>query len=135
MSSDSYIREINSLDAEIKRSNDRTKALRTQRQNAKNNLYNYMVRHKLEQVTYGTTTLKIEQCAPPKPRSKVKPKKLRTAEAIELFRTVGIPNPEGFYSEFEATQKSKKSEEDDNENPRNSKKKSKKSDYDDILGF
>lgn len=133
MSSDSYIREMNSLDAEIKRSNTRTKSLREQRQRAKTNLYNYMVRHKLEQVSYGDKIIKIEQCSPPKPRAKVKPKKLRTAEAIDLFRSAGIPDPEGFYTEFESTQKVKK--EDSGEEGRPSKKKGKKTDFDDILGF
>lgn len=138
MSSESYVREINNLDAELKRCNDRAKMLREKKQKARLNLYNYMVRHNLTQVQNGDKVITIEQCKPPKPRNKVKPKKQRISEALELFRSVGIPNPEEFYSEFESTQKIKNTETigdgDDMFSPYPKKKKG-KSEYDDLLGF
>lgn len=139
MSSESYVREINNLDAELKRCNDRAKMLREKKQKVRLNLYNYMVRHNLTQVQNGDKVITIEQCKPPKPRTKVKPKKQRISEALELFRSVGIPNPEEFYSEFESTQKIKNTEPEspaggDMFSPSPKKKKG-KSEYDDLLGF
>ena len=133
MSADSYLREIHTLDIEIKRSNDRAKSLRMQKQTAKTHLYNYMKRHNLQQVQDGTKVITINQCLPPKARAKAKPKKLRVQEAIDLFRMAGIPNPDSFYEEFEATQKAKRDSEGQDAEPR--KKKGKKDDFDDILGF
>lgn len=136
MSVDSYLREIHTLDIEIKRVNDRAKALRTQKQTAKTHLYNYMKRHNLQQVQDGTKVITINQCLPPKARAKAKPKKARVQEAIELFRMAGIPNPDSFYEEFEATQKAKRDADgQDTVNGEPRKKRGKKDDFDDVLGF
>ena len=136
MSADSYVREINSLDAEIKRLNAHVKRLREQKRQAQTNLHGYMVSHGLEKVGEGKNAITISKCAPPKPRRKPKPKKERVAEAIELFRDAGIPNPDEFYAQFEATQKSTPGESVDNTSPQKTKSKGKgKGGYDEMLGF
>lgn len=135
MSSDSYLREINSIDAEIKRLNSVIKALRVQKRKAQDNLYFYMSRHKLESISDKNKSISIEKFAPPKPRVKSKPKKERKVEAIELFREAGIPNPEEFFEQLEATQKSVKNDNDEDGEVIKTKKKGGKNDYDDSLGF
>ena len=101
MSSSSYINEINSLDKEIKRLNDRLKQLRMQRKNASNNLYNYMNSHNIDSVGYGKDSISIKTVEP-KTRKKIKPKKERKNETINLCREIGIPNPLEFFEKLEA---------------------------------
>lgn len=139
MNGESYRKEIVSLDAEIKRLAEHTNKLKLQRQNAKNHLYNYMVSHNLEQIGEGKNAITLAQCAPKKPRAKVKPKKERKRDALELFSNIGIPNPEAFYEQFESTQKARALSENGGDEIygsgkiRRSKKKG-RSDYDDF-GF
>ena len=100
-----YVKEINSLDAEIKRTNVHLKAMRLQKRAAQTHLYNYMISHNLEVIGEGKNAITLKKCAPPKPRAKAKPKKEKREDALRLFQEAGIPNPDTFYNEFEKTQK------------------------------
>ena len=102
---DSYIREIQSLDGEIKRLNSHLKKLREQKKKAQGHLYSYMKRRNLEKC--GKYTIKSVTPRPSKPR---KPESAKKADAIELFRQVGIPDPAAFFVEFKATQRYQDSE-------------------------
>lgn len=136
MSAESYLREISSIDIELKRLSALSKSLREQKRRAQNNLHQYMVSHGLEKVGDGKNAITIKKCAPPQPRRKVKPKKERKADAIELFRDVGIPNPEEFYEQWESTQKSTQNPNDEEDGgAQRPKSKGKKDDFDDALGF
>lgn len=95
-----YIKEIDSLTFEIKRLNTVLKKLRKQKRAAQTHLYNYMVRNKIEK--YGGHTIKSVCPRQSRPR---KSKSAKKADAIELFRQVGIVDPEKFFTEFNATQK------------------------------
>jgi hypothetical protein len=103
---ESYVHEINSLEPEIKRLNQRLKQLREQKKTAENHLYQYMVRHNLEKFE-GKTLKKLT----PKQKQTRKPLANKKADAIKLFRETGIPDPETFWLEFQQTQKLAKLEE------------------------
>lgn len=126
---DAYIREINSLDQEIKRLNARLKLLRTQKKDKQKLLYKYMIKNKLE--SYGGKTLSSIR-----PRDAVhrKTEKQKKQEAIILFREAGIDNPEEFYKEFKEKLKSKPDEKIESFISTSSVKKEKNS-YDPYLGF
>lgn len=95
-----YKNEIDSLDKEIKRMNAHLKKLREQKREAQRHLCDYMERHQLEK--FDNITLKSIQ---PKERRKAKPKSQRKQEAIDLFYQIGIPDPQGFWNEFQTTQR------------------------------
>lgn len=130
-SGEQYLIEINNIDNELKRINEHAKRLRAQKTKTMNGLHQYMLSNNLEQVSYGNKTFSIKKCEP-KTRTKSKPKKQKKADAIQLFREVGIPNPEQFYEELESSQKVQST----NDNtPKPSKKKGKKNEVDPYLGF
>lgn len=132
MSAESYLKEIHSIDAEIKRLNAHIKILRDQKRRTQSNLHRYMTSHELEKVGEGKESITLAKCAPPKPRRKAKPKKNKRCDAIDLFREAGIPNPDEFYKQFESTQKSSQ---DVSEDSSRSSSKNQKGDIDDMLGF
>jgi len=123
---DGYVYEINSLKAEIKRLNERTKKLREQKRTAEKHLYKHMHTHKVEK--YENITIKSIR---PKEKQKRKPEKAKRTDAISLFRDVGIPDPENFWVEFKATQKYINGETDQQTESRPDKKGG----YDAFLGF
>jgi len=136
MNERSYLDEINSIDAELKRINIHTKSLRTQKVKAMNGLYQYMKSHNIQKV--GNIT--IEKCAPKNTqRAKAKPKSERKKLAINLFREVGIPDPINFYNEFEKLQKNTGNEENNDDfysQPQKRKRGKKGQDtIDPFLGF
>lgn len=99
----SYVHEIAKLDVEIKRLQSKLKELRNEKKLKQKYLYEAMKRHNEAKV--GSFSLKsLEKSINSIP---VKRKKLRDKrkDAINLFRTIGIPHPEQFYNEFQATQK------------------------------
>ena len=132
--------------------NERSKALKAQKAKSLEGLYYYMKTRNIDRVGSGKQTITIEKCNPNKKRAKVKPKKQRREDAIELFREVGINDPINFYEDFEKTQKNNRGVE-INSNKKDdtqytddyleelfgsSKKKGKKRKdeaYDDMLGF
>lgn len=95
----SYVREIESLDKEIKRLNAVLKKLRDQRTERKKELYEYMTSHNKEKVG----SIGIKKIAPRKPITR-KPMKEKKADAMALFERVGIHNPTEFWAEFQLTQ-------------------------------
>lgn len=97
---DADVRRLKEIDAALKRVNSQAKELRLKKAKATEQLYKAMVKKGVEQ--YEGYTLKKVQ---PKVRAKKKPVKQKKADAIELFRTVGIDDPETLYEEFEKTQK------------------------------
>jgi hypothetical protein len=108
MNEHSYVREINSIDRELKRINAHAKSLRAQKTSAMVGLHHYMVNHNLEKVGTGKNTITLKKCEshlPNRPKRNAKPKAQKKADAIMLFREVGIPDPDTFYHEFEMTQK------------------------------
>lgn len=123
-----YVREIKSLNAEIKRLNTRLRKLRAQRKEKQTLLHGYMEKNNLQK--YEGITIKSIR-----PRSSIprKPEIAKKNDAIDLFREVGIPNPEAFYAEFKTTQKYVSGEEPPPSEPK--RKTKKKNGYDPFLGF
>lgn len=99
----SYVNEIQSLDAEIKRLNTHLKRLREQRNHAKRHLYECMVRSNKKKV--GKYTLK--SVTPKEAKPPCRPMSQRKAEAYTLFERVGIPDPDAFWKQFQETQKAR----------------------------
>lgn len=115
---DGYVNEIESLNKEIKRLNAHLKSLREQRKTAQTHLYEYMVAHNLEK--YNNITLKS---VTPRQRKQRKPEKKKKEDAINLFRDIGVNDPEDFWLQFKATQSY------------TSPSKETKTDFDEMLGF
>lgn len=129
---DSYIREIDSIDQELKRTNARLKILRNQKREKQTLLYKYMIKNKLD--TYRGKSLASVR---PREHYQRKTEAQKKQESIMLFREAGIDNPEEFYQEYKEKLKSK---DPSNENlgvlgstPK--KKKKTENEYDPILGF
>jgi hypothetical protein len=138
MNAEGYLQEINSINTELQRLNSHTKSLKLQKSRAMKGLYNYMIAHNLEKVGEGKNTITLKKCTPSEPRKKSKPKPQRKEDAINLFREVGIPDPERFYIDFEKTQKESDLQKDKNmEFPLQKSKGIKKAskEIDPFLGF
>lgn len=96
----SYVREIKSIKEELKRTAERTKLLKKQQKTTEGHLYNYMVKHHIEEFE-GIKAAKIA----PKPVVKRRSKAQKRAEGVQLLFQIGVPDPETTYEEFLATQK------------------------------
>jgi len=97
---EAYRSEIESLKSEISRLREHMRRLTAQKKKAEHNLYNHMERTGLDKV--GRITKKsIAPKNPPKPRKK---KADKQRDAIQLFYETGIPDPEAFWDELQATQ-------------------------------
>ncbi len=94
-----YIKELNSLKAEIKRLNDEMKKLRIEKKSTERRLYEWMK-------IYGHTTYENYRLELVKPKTNIPRKKKndKIRDALVLFRNIGIPDPEEFYEEFKKTQ-------------------------------
>ena len=101
-----YVREINSIDQELKRLRAHIKELTTQRLRAQTHLHQYMVRHQLDEVE-GIKLTKIT----PKPKTIRKSLKEKKQAALELCLEVGINDPDLFWEQWQKTQKPPKVEE------------------------
>jgi hypothetical protein len=148
-----YLYELNTIDTELKRINEHAKNLRLQRTRVLGALYRYMCSNNLDKVSYGKKDITLKQCTPREKRGPTISKKEKKKNALELYREVGIPDPERFYKDFENTQKAQRmtntnesSSTNNNNgmddifgpsNARNKEKKGKstKSAYDASLGF
>ena len=97
-----YVREIKSIKEELKRIAERAKALKVQQKATETHLYNYMIKHRIEEFE-GIKVTKIS----PRPKAQRKSKAQKRAEAVNLFHQIGVPDPETLYEEFLATQKAK----------------------------
>ena len=96
---DSYVRQLQNIDAAIKRLNLELKKARTKKKLVHENFYKWMNRNGYDNYN-GIKASKLE----PKqiPRKKQKEKK---EAAIQLFSEIGIPDPEDFWFQFQTTQK------------------------------
>lgn len=93
-------RRLKDLEETLARLNHKTADLRKKRAEAKERLYQSMLKNNVEKCE-GYTIKKIQ----PKIRVKRKPAKAKKTDAIKLFADIGIEDPDSFYAEFEKTQK------------------------------
>lgn len=141
MTANSYLHEINIIDAELKRLNLITKNLRLQKKRQLVGLCHYMKSNNIEKVGEGKNAITLKKCENAtlqgQPRPKLKPKKIRKIDELNLLREVGIPDPINFYAQLEKTRTAKLVL-DNNENCYNktsNRGRSKKTSYDALLGF
>jgi seryl-tRNA synthetase len=101
----SYVSKINSIDEALKRANTHIKTLKTEKKQAQERLYKYMVSKKLEEYE-GVTLKKIA------PKQKVVRKKEneKKQDAMKLFSDIGVDDPETLYTTFVETVLKKKNE-------------------------
>lgn len=91
--------QLERVNDEIKRRMVKIKELRSRQRELKQRLYDYMTKHKLDEF-HGVTLKSVTPS-----NVKRKPKAEKRADAMKLFRQVGITDPEMFMAEYERTQK------------------------------
>lgn len=107
---EAYIRQLKDLDSALKNYTLKMKQLRDQKKQVNSNLYNFMIKHNLEEYQ-GIKLQKIT----PKEKVKRKKAKEKKEDALKLFYEIGIQNPESFWESLQKTQKPKTEEgEEDN---------------------
>lgn len=130
---DAYVREISSLDDEIKRLNGKLRTLREQKKTKQDLLYKYMMKNRIEK--YSGITAKSIRPREQRPR---KPESQKKSDAIDLFTQIGVENPEELYKEFKLTQKYQTADDIPEKGSHESRPKTKKKrdeEYDPFLGF
>lgn len=95
-----YVRQIKDIDSALKRMNEQTKTLRSQRNQAKQRLYQWMKARGYEE--YEGYNLNKIVPKPKVPRKKAKEKK---EDAMKLFKEIGVNDPEELWTAFQNTQK------------------------------
>lgn len=95
----SYTITINRITNEIKKLNTILKDLRSQKKLTEERLYKWMKRNGVKEYE-GFKRDKYS----PKIKPKRKPKKECMKDSIQMFRNIGIPDPEGFYKEYQQIQ-------------------------------
>lgn len=98
-----YVREIRSIKEELKRISERAKQLKLQQKTTEDHLYNYMVKHRMEEFE----GIKVGKIAP-KLKAQRRSKAQKRAEGVQLLYQIGVPDPENLYEVFLATQKATK---------------------------
>jgi len=98
-SADSYVRQIKDIDSALKRLNTQSAELRKKKKEATHRLYVWMEKNNVE----SYSTFNIKKIAP-KQRAKKKPPKKRREDAITLFSSIGVNDPETLWEEFQKTQ-------------------------------
>lgn len=94
----SYTAELRIVERELKLYNAKTRAARERKRKLTENLYKYMQRNGISKVEGYT----LDKVTPKQPREKPKPKKPereKKRDIVELYRQVGILNPEQLYEE------------------------------------
>lgn len=129
---DAYVREISSLDNEIKRLNGKLRTLRDQKKTKQDLLYKYMIKNRIEK--YNGITAKSIRPREHRPR---KPESEKKSDAIDLFTQIGVENPEELYKEFKLTQKYQSTDDvpESSHESKSKTKKKKEEEYDPFLGF
>jgi hypothetical protein len=127
---DAYVREISSLDDEIKRLNGKLRTLREQKKTKQDLLYKYMMKNRIEK--YSGITAKSIRPREQRPR---KPESQKKSDAIDLFTQIGVENPEELYKEFKLTQKYQTADDIPGSSHEPKTKKKKDEEYDPFLGF
>lgn len=99
-SMESRANEIKNINKELEQLNKRKRLLIDRKKVVQQELYKYMSEHNLKNIN-DVKSYKI------KPQESVPRKGLRSKkrDALNLFREVGIPNPEEFWNDFQKTQK------------------------------
>jgi len=97
----SYVREIASIDRELKRLRAHIKELTQQRAKAQEHLYAHMTRNRLEEVE----GIRVEKVTP-KVKVQRKSAKEKKQAALQLFMEVGINDPDTFWEDLQKIQKS-----------------------------
>lgn len=104
----SYIYAINKINDELRRLNTRVKELKEYKKNQEEKLYLAMKALNIDNSgSYSKKILEKKYGGSDVP-STIKTrrtKKIKTEEAIRLFRETGIPNPDSFLAEFKKTQR------------------------------
>lgn len=97
-----YVKAIESIKGEMKRLGDRQRILREERKKTEFRLFQWMrARGYQDFEGYKLEKLKPKEMVP----VLRKKKKEKVADAINLFRDIGVSDPVGLYQEFLATQK------------------------------
>ncbi len=98
----SYAKALTNITENIKKINIEAKKLRNDKIATQKLLYEWMERMNIDEYE-GYKRQKIK----PKEKPKIirKKKKDKVEDALRLFRDIGIPDPEEFYAEYQATQK------------------------------
>lgn len=103
---DSIIRNLNGLNNTIKRYSSMIKDLKVKKKDFEGKLFQTMTRKGLNEYNgYKLEKLNHKQKIPRKKNADKK------ADALKLFREVGIDNPELFWTAFQDTQKNIKDDE------------------------
>lgn len=100
---EAYVKEIRGLDSSIKKLNSEKNKLQARKKELEGYLYEYMRSRNLEEVD-GITIKKVK----PKPPTIKKKAKEKKEETLELYRNIGIPDPDEFYSQVEKIRKPQK---------------------------
>lgn len=95
-----YVKSLNSINKELKRIKDQKKKLMEQKKKTEGSLYGLMSRYNIESYQ-GYKRAKLR----PKEQAKRKPKSEKRRDAIQLLYSIGVPDPEGLYTELEKTRK------------------------------
>lgn len=102
----SYVTEIKSIDKELVRIRENTKRLTSQKETAKQRLYEYMSAHHLSELD----GIKIESIAP-KNKKKRKPAAQKKAEAMKILYDAGLVDAESIYNNIIKAQKNQEPQE------------------------
>ena len=106
MSIQSYIKELDSIKAEIKRNTDSNKILRARSKTVENEIKDYLEYKDQEGVRFKDKSFVLEHSI----SYKRKPKKDKEEETKRLLQSMGVTNTEHAYSELLSVQKGKGSE-------------------------
>ena len=94
-----FINQIRTIDSTLSRLNPQIASLRKKKREAQERLYKWMAARQLEEYE-GVKIKKIT----PKPKAVRKKKDEKKRDAIALFQTIGVNDPEGLYESFQRTQ-------------------------------
>lgn len=97
MSGQTYTKELRLTLAQLKDANKKVNDLRKRRRKLEEQLVKYMEQHHITRVEeFEIDKLRYKPKAPPKPKKHERDKR---RDATELFRQIGIINPEKLYEE------------------------------------
>jgi hypothetical protein len=100
----SHTHQLSKINDEIRRLNTQVKTLRELRKIEEIRLYQTMKTYNIDKFE-GYSKANLEKKCEPKENIKKRTAKEKKIEAINLFRKVGIPDPDSFWLEYKKTQK------------------------------
>jgi hypothetical protein len=101
MSVQSYVKELDSIKAELKRNNDYVKGLRARAKVIENDIKDYLENTKQEGIKYKDQSFVIEHST----RHTRKGKKDKEEETIRLLKNMGVSDTGSAYTKIMAVQK------------------------------